>query len=43
MGLGLGIIKTIIEAYNGSITFTSKENVGTTFIVKFPKQKENEL
>jgi len=38
MGLGLGIIKTIIEAYKGSITFTSEEGVGTTFIVKFPKQ-----
>lgn len=38
MGLGLGIIKTIIEAYKGSITFTSEEGKGTTFIVKFPKQ-----
>ncbi|TQD40592.1 sensor histidine kinase [Haloflavibacter putidus] len=38
MGLGLGIIKTIIEAYDGSIDFTSQENVGTTFIVKFPKK-----
>lgn len=38
MGLGLGIIKTIIETYNGSIKFTSEENVGTTFIVKFPKE-----
>ncbi len=38
MGLGLGIIKTIIEAYDGSIDFTSQEDVGTTFIVKFPKK-----
>lgn len=37
MGLGLGIIKTIIEAYKGTITFTSKEGEGTTFEVKFPK------
>ena len=37
MGLGLGIIKTIIEAYKGTITFTSQEGEGTTFKVKFPK------
>lgn len=37
MGLGLGIIKTIIEAYKGSISFTSEEGEGTTFKVKFPK------
>ena len=37
MGLGLGIIKTIIEAYKGTITFTSQEGQGTTFEVKFPK------
>ncbi|MAN28668.1 MULTISPECIES: sensor histidine kinase [Mesonia] len=38
MGLGLGIIKTIIEAFQGSINFTSEEGEGTTFIVKFPKK-----
>jgi len=37
MGLGLPMIKNIIEAYGGSITFTSKENEGTTFKVTFPK------
>jgi signal transduction histidine kinase len=37
MGLGLGIIKTIIEAYKGTIIFTSQEGGGTTFEVKFPK------
>ncbi|WP_420571416.1 sensor histidine kinase [Kordia sp.] len=37
MGLGLGMVKNIVETYNGSITFTSKENVGTTFTVSFPK------
>lgn len=36
MGLGLGIIKKIIENYNGTINFESAQNVGTTFIVSFP-------
>ena len=37
MGLGLGMVKNIVETYKGSITFTSEENKGTTFIVTFPK------
>lgn len=36
MGLGLGIIKKIIENYNGTITFESAQNIGTTFTVSFP-------
>ncbi|RAR49596.1 sensor histidine kinase [Flavobacterium lacus] len=36
MGLGLGIIKKIIENYNGTITFESAQNIGTTFIVSLP-------
>lgn len=36
MGLGLGIIKNIIEAYDGSIYFETEKAVGTTFFVKFP-------
>lgn len=36
MGLGLGIIKKIIENYNGTITFESQPSVGSTFYVSFP-------
>ena len=37
MGLGLAMVKNIVETYNGSITFTSEHGVGTTFKVTFPK------
>lgn len=37
MGLGLAMIKNIIEAYDGAISFTSKEKVGTVFSVILPK------
>ena len=37
MGLGLAMIKNIIEAYDGAISFTSKEEVGTVFSVILPK------
>lgn len=38
MGLGLPIIKKIIETYNGHITFETKEGEGTKFTVTIPKQ-----
>ncbi|GAA4279387.1 HAMP domain-containing sensor histidine kinase [Aquimarina mytili] len=38
MGLGLGMVKNIVETYSGSITFTSQEGKGTVFKVKFPKE-----
>ena len=37
MGLGLGMIRNIIEAYKGAISFTSKEGLGTVFTVVLPK------
>ena len=38
MGLGLPMIKNIIEAYDGIISFTSNEGVGTVFTVVLPKK-----
>jgi nitrogen fixation/metabolism regulation signal transduction histidine kinase len=38
MGLGLAMVKNIVETYNGNITFTSHEGKGTTFTVSFPKE-----
>ena len=37
MGLGLAMVKNIVETYNGSITFTSQKNTETIFTVRFPK------
>ena len=36
MGLGLSIIKNIIENYKGSITFETQYGQGTSFIVSLP-------
>jgi len=38
MGLGLPMIKNIIEAYDGTISFTSAVNHGTVFTVILPKE-----
>ena len=35
-GLGLNYVKTIVEAYNGSVKLISKINEGSTFVIKFP-------
>lgn len=32
-GIGLTIVKNIVESYDGTITFQSKENEGTTFYI----------
>jgi two-component system NtrC family sensor kinase len=36
IGLGLDIVKNIINEHNGQIEFQSEENVGTTFTISIP-------
>ncbi|MCM4167979.1 two-component sensor histidine kinase [Arenibacter sp. H213] len=36
MGLGLGMVKNIVETYKGSIQFESHPDSGTVFTVRFP-------
>ncbi|MFK7048496.1 Phytochrome-like protein cph1 [Flavobacterium columnare] len=36
-GIGLSIVKKIIENYKGEIWLKSQENIGTTFFIKIPK------
>jgi signal transduction histidine kinase len=38
MGLGLAMVKNIVETYKGNITFTSQIGVGTAFTVRFPRK-----
>ena len=35
-GLGLNYVKTIVEAYSGSVKLISKEGEGSTFVIKLP-------
>ena len=37
MGLGLAMVKNIVETYNGTISFESEKDNGTVFKVVFPK------
>ena len=38
MGLGLAMVKNIVETYKGDISFVSEKDKGTTFKVTFPKE-----
>lgn len=38
VGLGMSIIKTIVEWHEGKIWFRSRENEGTTFYIELPKK-----
>ncbi|WP_248282223.1 sensor histidine kinase [Mucilaginibacter robiniae] len=37
IGLGMSIIKTLVEWHKGEIWFRSKEHEGTTFYIELPK------
>jgi two-component system sensor histidine kinase VicK len=37
-GLGMSIIKTIVEWHRGQIWFESEENKGSTFYIEIPKE-----
>ncbi len=39
MGLGLAMVKNIVETYKGNITFTSAVGKGTVFKLSFPKEE----
>jgi hypothetical protein len=36
MGLGLAMVKSILNMVNGTITFESKQGEGTIFIIRIP-------
>lgn len=42
-GIGLTIVKQAVDAHNGTIEFTSVEDVGTTFVVKLPLIDQNQI
>ena len=41
-GLGLSMVKWIVEKHGGKINVISQLNVGSTFTVVLPKKKEGE-
>jgi signal transduction histidine kinase len=39
-GLGLAVVKRLVEALGGSITFESEMGKGTTFTINLPSEKK---
>lgn len=42
-GLGLFVVKSYVEAWGGKIEFTSKEGMGSTFIMFLPKNPKSHI
>lgn len=42
-GLGLAYVQKVVQSFNGKITVKSTKGVGSTFIIKLPLYKNNEL
>ncbi|MFI5164442.1 MAG: sensor histidine kinase, partial [Bacteroidia bacterium] len=40
MGLGLAMVKSIVETFNGKIWFETARGIGTTFFVSIPEYKD---
>jgi signal transduction histidine kinase len=40
-GLGLAVVKCLVEALDGQITFESQPNKGTKFNVELPKKSKS--
>jgi len=43
MGIGLSLVKFLIEGYKGSITLNSTEGEGTTVTISIPTEKRDEM
>lgn len=39
-GLGLALVKKIIEAHGGKVSFRSNPEMGVTFVVQLPLREE---
>ena len=39
-GLGLSIVKTIVDLHHGNIDVISQVDVGSTFVVKLPSERK---
>lgn len=42
-GLGTAIVKSIVKAHNGSISFESSSNTGTTILIRLPKRQQQTM
>jgi signal transduction histidine kinase len=36
-GLGLAVVRSMLDLYGGGVTFTSEENRGTVFTLRLPR------